>query len=155
MLKLKINKLSLFKIAIALYCCFRLLSFQAISYATSSEDDSYERTRMCYENFMKCELTRTDADDHFSGNPFKIVMINLFSVVKEGDILIVSGAVNCWVVDKYETLFVTLGIKKVLDYEKVSYYVVRKRDFSIIATELMNYPYKERCQWAQYWLDLN
>lgn len=142
---------------VVLCSCLTILSFWVISSAFSyeAEEDMYEKRRMSYENFIKCELTRTDADDHFSGRPFKIVMINLFNVVREGDILIVTGAVNCWVVDKYETLFVALGVKKVLDYEKVSYYVARKKDFSIIATELMNYPYKERCQWTQYWLDLN
>ncbi len=145
------------KIIVVLCSCLTILSFWVISSAFSyeAEEDMYEKRRMSYENFIKCELTRTDADDHFSGRPFKIVMINLFNVVREGDILIVTGAVNCWVVDKYETLFVALGVKKVLDYEKVSYYVARKKDFSIIATELMNYPYKERCQWTQYWLDLN
>lgn len=145
------------KIIVVLCSCLTILSFWVISSAFSyeAEEDMYEKRRMSYENFIKCELTRTDADDHFSGRPFKIVMINLFNIVREGDILIVTGAVNCWVVDKYETLFVALGVKKVLDYEKVSYYVARKKDFSIIATELMNYPYKERCQWTQYWLDLN
>lgn len=145
------------KIIVVLCSCLTILSFWVISSAFSyeAEEDMYEKRRMSYENFIKCELTRTDADDHFSGRPFKIVMINLFNVVREGDILILTGAVNCWVVDKYETLFVALGVKKVLDYEKVSYYVARKKDFSIIATELMNYPYKERCQWTQYWLDLN
>ncbi|MBF0211182.1 MAG: hypothetical protein HQK68_09885 [Desulfamplus sp.] len=143
-----------YKLLKVLCCCLTLLSFWSIP-ALSDEEDGYEKIKMCYENFMKCELTRTDADDHFDGKPFKIVMINLFSVVREGDILIFTGAVNCWVVDKHEMLFVALGVKKVLDYEKVSYYVVRKENFSIIATELMNYPYKERCQWTQYWLNLN
>ncbi|MBF0412681.1 MAG: hypothetical protein HQK70_08215 [Desulfamplus sp.] len=140
----------------ALLCCLTILSFWVISPALSfDEEQMYEKTRVCYENFIKCELTRTDADEHFDGKPFKIVMINLFSVVREGDLLIVTGAVNCWVVDKHEKLFVALGIRKVLDHEQVSYYVVRKKDFSTTATELMNYPYKERCEWRQYWLDLN
>ena len=146
--------IKIYNLSIVVCCCLTLLSFWVIP-ALSSEEDGYEKTRMSYENFIKCELSRTDADDHFDGKPFKIVMINLFNVVREGDILIFTGAVNCWVVDKYETLFLALGVKKVLDYEKVSYYTVRKKDFSIIATELMNYPYKERCQWTQYWLNIN
>lgn len=141
-------------VVLILFCYLTVLFFWVIP-AHSSEEDGYEKTRMCYENFMKCELTRTDADDHFDGKPFKIVMINMFNVVREGDIVIITGAVNCWVVDKYESLFVALGVRSILNHEQVSYYVVRKKDFSIIGTELMNYPYKERCQWIQYWLDLN
>ncbi|MBF0230825.1 MAG: hypothetical protein HQK63_14750 [Desulfamplus sp.] len=137
-----------------IYVCLTIILFWVIPALSYGEEDS-EKTKQCYENFMKCELTRTDADDHFNGKPFKIIMINLFSVVREGDIVIITGAVNCWVVDKYEKLYVAVGVKKVLDNEQVSYYVVRKKDFSILATELMNYPYKERCQWRQYWLDLN
>ncbi len=110
---------------------------------------------MCFENFIKCELTRTDAEDHFKGKAFKIIMINLFDAVYEGDILIATGAVKCWVQDRYETLFVAVGVKELMAFEKVYYYLIRRADFTILATELMNYPYKERCRWDRYWINFN
>lgn len=116
--------------------------------------DKYEKTKMSFENFIKCELTRTDAEDHFKGESFEIVMINMFDAVTEGDILIITGALKCWVTDRYETLFVAVGIKELMGYEKVYYYLTRRTNFTILATELMNYPYKERCKWDRYWIDL-
>jgi len=134
-----------------------LLSLVFLSSITShavENGDDYEKTKMCIENFIKCELTRSDAVDHFNGQPFRIIMINLFDAIQEGDLLIVTGAVKCWVVDRYETLFIAVGVKQLMTYEKVYYYLVRKTDFTILTTELMNYPYKERCRWDRYWIDL-
>lgn len=110
---------------------------------------------MSFTNFVRCELTRTNAADHFKGKPFNITMVNLFDAVKEGEILIVTGAVDCFVQDKHVTLYVALGVRTLMGQAKVDFFVVRKQDFTILATELMGYPYKERCAWTQYWIDVN
>ena len=120
-----------------------------------AEIPEYERTRMCFANFIRCELTRTNAIDRFMGKPFEITMINLFDAVHEGDLLIAAGAVDCFVEKKYERLYVAVGVKSLMGREKVSYFVVRTKDFAILATELMKYPYKERCGWTQYWIDID
>lgn len=114
---------------------------------------AYERTRMCFTNFVRCELTRTGAVSHFNGKPFEITMINLFDAVHEGGLLIVTGAVDCFVGDKHQVLYAAVGVRTLMDREKVSFFVVRRQDFTILATELMKYPYKERCDWIQYWID--
>jgi len=67
--------------------------------------------------------------------------------------LIVTGVLECWVVKHHEKLFFAIGVKKVLGHEKVSYFLNRKKDFSILASQLAGYPYKERCAWTQYWVD--
>ncbi|MFA5902654.1 MAG: hypothetical protein WC836_01880 [Desulfobacula sp.] len=82
-------------------------------------------------------------------------MINLFDVQIESDIKIVTGAIDCFVGDKYLTLYVAVGITKILEKEQVSYYTIRNNDFSILATELIRFPYKERCKWLQYWVDID
>ena len=121
----------------------------------AAEISTYERTRMCFTNFVRCELTRTNATDHFKGKTFEITMINLFDAVHEGNLLIVTGAVDCFVEKKHELLYVAVGVRTLMDREKVSFFVVRRQDFSILATELMKYPYKERCDWTQYWIDID
>lgn len=123
--------------------------------ACGAETLDYERTRMSFVNFVRCELTRTNAKNHFNGKPFEITMINLFDVIQEGELLILTGAVDCFVEKKHEILYVAVGVKTLMANEKVSYFVVRKEDFSILATELMKYPYKERCGWSQYWIDVD
>ncbi|SLM30039.1 conserved exported hypothetical protein [Desulfamplus magnetovallimortis] len=130
-----------------------MLSISNISNAMEMNDE-YVKTKMCFENFIRCELTRTDAEDHFKGKSFKIIMINLFDALYEGDILIATGAVKCWVEDHFEILFIAVGVKELMGQEKVYYYLTRKNDFQILATELMNFPYKERCPWDRYWLNL-
>ncbi len=119
-----------------------------------SDDSNYEKIKMSFTNFVRCELTRIDAPDYFNGKPFKITMINLFDVKKEGDLLIVTGTVNCWVVNKFTMLYAAVGIKKLLGHGKVYYFLVRKKDFSVLATQLERYPYKEGCPWTQYWIDV-
>lgn len=119
-----------------------------------SDDADYEKTKMSFNNFIRCELTRNDALDYFNSKPFKITMIDMFDVRKEGDLVIVTGVVKCWVVNKFETLFAAVGVKKLLGHEKVAYLLVRKKDFSVLATQLEHYPYKERCPWSQYWIDV-
>ena len=108
-----------------------------------------------FANFVRCELTRTDADNHFSGQPFKITMVDLFDVRTESDHTIVTGAVQCFVNKTYKTLYVAVGTKMILDQQEVVYYTIRKKDFSILATELFRFPYKERCKFSQYWIDID
>lgn len=115
----------------------------------------YEEIKMCFENFIRCELTRTDAHDYFNGKSFEISMINLFDAVQEGEMLIVTGAVKCTVDGQYITLYTAVGVKPLLGRDKVFYFLVKKNDFSILATELARYPYKERCPWSRYWVDLD
>ncbi|ACN15067.1 hypothetical protein HRM2_19660 [Desulforapulum autotrophicum HRM2] len=121
----------------------------------AAEISEYERTRMCFTNFIRCELTRTGAVSPFNGKPFEITMINLFDAVHEGDLLIVTGAVDCFVDNKHEHLYTAVGIRKLMGQEKVGFFVVKKQDFTILAPELMRYPYKERCDWTQYWIDID
>jgi hypothetical protein len=120
-----------------------------------ADDSDFNKIETSFKNFIICELTRTDATNHFYGKPFKITMINLFDVQIESDIKIVTGAIDCFVGDKYLTLYVAVGITKILEKEQVSYYTIRNNDFSILATELIRFPYKERCKWLQYWVDID
>ncbi len=119
--------------------------------------DEFELARLenSFKNFIKCELTRTQATNHFQGKTFKITMIDFFDVQIESDMEIVTGAVQCFVVDKHTTLYAAVGLKKIKNTKQVVYYIIRNRDFSILATELIKYPYKERCKWSQYWIDID
>jgi len=123
--------------------------------AAFGSGDEFARYEAGFKNFITCELTRTDAVDHFKGKPFKITMINLHGIAPESDLTILTGAVQCFVGDKYITLYTAVGIQTLVDKEQVSYYTIRKKDFSILATELMKYPYMERCPWTRYWVDLD
>lgn len=118
-------------------------------------DAEFKETKACFENFIRCELTRTSAENYFSGKSFTISMVNFFDIKKEGDIIIITGAVECWVEKEHLNLYAVVGIKEIFEKKKVSYLVIRRKDFSILATELMNYPYKERCGWSQYWVDID
>lgn len=120
-----------------------------------AEESDYEKTRMSFTNFVRCELTRTNAPNFFNGKPFEITMVNMYDVKQEGDIQIITGAIDCFVEKKHEPLYLALGVKTLMGQEKVSFFVVKKDDFSILATELMKYPYKERCAWSQYWIDID
>lgn len=120
-----------------------------------AEDDAYNRLEASFKNFLTCELTRTDAVNHFKGKPFTITMINLHGIQDESGIAILTGAVQCFVEDRYRTLYTAVGIQDVAGKEVVSYYTVRHGEFSILATELIRYPYMERCPWARYWVDLD
>ena len=120
-----------------------------------ADTDDFTRYEMSFKNFLTCELTRTGGVDHFRGKAFKISMIDLFSLQRESDMVIITGAVQCVVEGSYQVLYVALGVETIMDKEQVSYYTVRKNDFSILATELMQFPYKERCPWSRYWVDLD
>ncbi|NOX34060.1 MAG: hypothetical protein GXP56_10040 [Deltaproteobacteria bacterium] len=126
-----------------------------ISKPLPADDFDFNRMEMSFKNFIKCELTRTDAFNHFNGKPFKITMVDLFDIQNESDIKILTGAVECFVVDKNETLYAAVGLKSIMGKEQIAYYTIRKKDFSILATELFKFPYKERCKWSQYWIDID
>jgi hypothetical protein len=120
-----------------------------------ADEFEFNKLEMSFKNFMKCELTRTDATNPFQGKPFKITMIDLFDIQNESGLKIVTGAIECFVVDKHLTLYAAVGIKTILGKEQVLYYTIRDKDFSILATELIKFPYKERCKWSQYWIDID
>lgn len=130
--------------------CFAVLVFSPAAYSGQYE---YEELEMSFANFIKCELTRTQAVNHFNGRPFTVTMVDLFEVKNESDMKIVTGAVQCFVENEHVVLYAALGLKKVEDTDQVLYYTIRKKDFQILATELMRYPYKERCRWSRYWID--
>ena len=119
-----------------------------------SNETDYRGTNMRFSNFLRCELTRVDAPDYFNGQPFKITEINMFDVKNEGDLKIITGTVKCWVVNRFETLFAAVGVKQLLGHEKVYYLLIKKHDFSVLATQLEKYPYKERCAWLRYSMDV-
>ena len=62
---------------------------------------------------MTCELTRTDARNHFKGKSFKITMIDLFDIQRESG-MVITGAVQCFVEDRYQTLYAALGVDLLL-----------------------------------------
>lgn len=139
-------------IASLLFLIFAIVFFSLNSYA---DDSAFSEMEMSFKNFITCELTRTEAANPFNGKPFKITMIDLFDVQMESDLQIVTGAVQCFVEDQSLTLYVAVGITKLLEKEQVSYYTIRDKDFFILATELFRFPYKERCKWSQYWVDID
>jgi hypothetical protein len=120
-----------------------------------AEEDEYQRYEASFRNFLTCELTRTDAVNHFKGKDFKITMVNLHGIQQESGMKILTGAVQCYVGDENKLLYVAVGVQPLAGKEIVSYYTIRKKDFSILATELIRFPYKERCPWSRYWVDLD
>lgn len=134
---------------------FLLLSSSFLPTCLWADTNEFTRYELSFKNFLTCELTRTGAMDYFKGNPFKITMIDLFALQRESDIIILTGAVRCVVEDSYHLFYVAVGVEAILDKEQVTYYTLRKNDFSILATELMQFPYKERCPWSRYWVDLD
>lgn len=134
---------------------FVLMWITTLLSPAAAGDYEFKQVHNRFENFLTCELTRTDATNHFNGRPFSITMIDLFDIQKESDLNIITGAVQCFVDKSYQMLYVAVGTKKILEKEQVLYLTVRKKDFSILATELIKYPYKERCKWSEYWIDLD
>jgi hypothetical protein len=118
-----------------------------------AQADDFAKYEMSFKNFLTCELTRTGAANHFKGKAFKITMIDLFEIQQESGMVIITGAVRCVVGDRYQNLYAAIGVETILNKEQVTYYTIRTNDFSILATELMRFPYKERCPWSQYWVD--
>ncbi len=115
--------------------------------------NDFSRYEKSFKNFLTCELTRTGATDHFKGKNLKITMIDLFNIQRESDMIIITGAVRCAIDDGFQILYAAVGVETILEKEQVAYYAVRKNDFSILATELIKFPYKERCPWSRYWVD--
>lgn len=130
------------------------LLFTCNSMVLADEFD-YIRMERSFNNFIRCELTRTQAVNHFGGKEFTITMVDMFDVQSESGITIVTGAVQCFVDDKHVMLYAAVGLKPVLDHSQVLYYTIRKKDFTILATELIRFPYKERCKWSQFWVDID
>ncbi|WP_245569004.1 hypothetical protein [Desulfobacter curvatus] len=116
-------------------------------------DQEFYELEAGFKNFIQCELTRTDAENHFKGKAFTVAMVNLFNVTRELDITILTGAVKCDVQGQYQTLYVAMGLRDLREKKVVSYFTVRDKDFRILATELIRYPYKERCPWTRYWIN--
>ncbi len=127
-----------------------LWGFFFVPKADCADYSDYEKG---LSNFITCEMTRTGAASYFQGKPFTITMVDLFHIQQEGDLTILTGTVQCSVEKKFHVLYVALGLETILGREKVSYFLMRDKDFSIFATELLKYPYKERCPWARYWID--
>lgn len=120
-----------------------------------ADDFEFNKTEKSFKNFITCELTRTNAKNYFKGKAFKITMIDLFDIQEESDITIITGAVDCFVEQSHKMLYAAVGVKEILGKKQVLYLTVRDKDFSILATELIRYPYKERCHWSQYWIDID
>jgi hypothetical protein len=133
-----------------------LLLFSLVSATVSgAAEDGFRRYEAGFTNFVTCELTRIGQGSYFQGKSVDITMINVFDVRPESDLVIITGAVQCFVEDTYQTLYAAVGVKTIMDKEKVMYFTIRPDDFSILATELMRYPYKERCGWSRYLLDIH
>jgi hypothetical protein len=115
-------------------------------------DQGFYELEAGFKNFIQCELTRTDAEKHFKEKDFTVIMVNLFNVTREMDLTILTGAVKCDVQGLYHTLYVAMGIRDLKGKKVVSFFTIRHKDFRILATELIRYPYKERCPWARYWI---
>ena len=107
-----------------------------------------------FKNFVTCDLTRTGAVSYFKGKSFTITMVDLFDVREEGDLTVVTGAIQCSVEGDSHVLYAALGVETLSGKEHVVYCTIREKDFTILATELMKFPYKERCSWTRYWIDL-
>jgi len=131
------------------------LGLLVLSGQAYAADNEYSPYAAGFKNFLTCELTRTDAVDHFKGKAFTITMINANDVRRESGITIITGAVQCFVQNKYTTLHAAVGVEKIAGKEKISYYTIRKQNFFILASELMRFQYKERCPWTRYWVDLD
>ncbi|WP_462268306.1 hypothetical protein [Desulfobacter sp.] len=115
-------------------------------------DQAFYELEAGFKNFIQCELTRTDAEKYFKRKKFTVIMVNLFNVTRELDITILTGTVKCDVQGQYQTLYVAMGLRDLKGKKVVSYLTIRHKDFHILATELIRYPYKERCPWTRYWI---
>lgn len=122
-------------------------------YSGSAGSQEYSEYGRAFKNFITCELTRTDAVNHFEGKPFSITMIDLFGIQEESGMVILTGAVLCDVQGKTMMLYPAVGVETIFGEKNVSYFTIRPGDYSILATELYRFPYKERCPWARYWID--
>jgi hypothetical protein len=120
-----------------------------------ADDYAFNVMNKSLTNFITCELTRTNAKNYFKGKSFKITMIDLFDIQQESDLTIVTCAIDCFVENSHQILYAAVGVKEILGKKQVLYLTIRPKDFSILATELIRFPYKERCPWTQYWVDID
>ncbi len=135
---------------------FVFVSFFLASAGLAGGDEAqFGRYEMGFKNFVTCELTRIGPTSYFKGKSVDITMIDVYEARTESDLVIITGAVQCFVEDTYKTLYGAVGVKTIMDREKVMYFTIRSKDFSILATELMRHPYKERCGWSRYRVDIN
>ncbi len=133
--------------------CWGIMLWIAVVGRLWAADGDYPEYDAGFKNFITCELTRTDAVDHFNGAPFTITMIRLHTIKRESGMRILYGAVQCSVGDGYHTFYVAIGVESVAGKKTVGYYTIRKQPFSILASELYRFPYMERCPWTRYWVD--
>lgn len=134
-------------------CSVLIILFLTLANVGRGADQDFYDLEAGFKNFIQCDLTRTGVQDHFKGKHFSVTMVNLFNVKKELDITILTGIVKCDVQGKSRTLYVAMGLRQLKGKKVVSYYTIRNKDFRILATELLRYPYKERCPWARYWIN--
>ena len=134
-------------------CRVIFILFITIPGAACGEGREFYELEAGFKNFIQCELTRTDAENHFKGKNFDVTMVNLFNVTRELDVTILTGTVKCDVQGQYLTLYVAMGLRDLRGKKVVSYFTIRHTDFRILATELIRYPYKERCPWTRYWIN--
>ncbi len=130
-----------------------LLAAFLVPPSLSFGETDFIREEARFRNFVTCELTRNGALSYFDEQPFTITMVDLFAVARELDLTVLTGAAQCSVNGVDKTLYLAVGVRQVEDSNQVQYFVVRHRDFRILGTELMRYPYKQKCGWQQYWVD--
>jgi len=138
---------------IAKICSALFILFFTFPGAVRGVEQTFYEFEAGFKNFIQCELTRRDADNPFKGKNFSVTLVNLFNVTRELDITILTGTVKCDVQGQSRTLYAAVGLRNMREKKVVSYYTIRHKDFRILATELIRYPYKESCPWAQYWID--
>jgi len=140
---------------VSVYLFVFLTVFLASAGPARVAEDRFSRYEKGFENFVTCELTRIGPTSYFKGKSVDITMLDVYEVRTESDLVIITGAVQCFVEDSYKTLYAAVGVKTIMEREKVVYFTIRPKDFTILATELMRHPYKERCGWSRYRVDIN
>jgi len=133
-------------------CNVIFIIFLTVPINGHTADQNFYELEAGFRNFIQCELTRADAEKHFKEKNFTVIMVNLFNITREMDLTILTGAVKCDVQGQHRTLYVAMGLRDLKGKNVVSYFTIRHKDFRILTTELIRYPYKERCPWARYWI---
>ena len=131
---------------------FLVLTLAAVLPGTAAlaGDVEFREIQHCFRNFMDCEMHRTDSNVYFEGKSFEIVDSHVADARQEGDLLVVTGTVTCWVEKKPRVLFAVLGIRTIMGHRQVGFVVIRDQDFSIPASELLQSPYKRECPWIRF-----
>jgi len=134
-------------------CSVIFIIFLTVPGTGRGTDQEFYELEAGFKNFIQCEFTRADTEKYFKEKDFAVIMVNFFNVTREMDITILTGTVKCDVQGQYRTLYVAMGLRDLKGKKVVSYFTIRHKDFHILATELIRYPYKERCPWARYWIN--